>query len=115
MFRTLSARLFAVLMVGLGTIQIVSFFGFMVFRGEEIKEQMMWGDEQFYDKEKWDRLRFSDGFMAELAQLVAQIPEEQRQQFNQAIAGAITPFLQAQQPAQQTAPNPSAPAAVAAA
>ena len=41
MFRTLSARLFAVLMVGLGTIQIVSFFGFMVFRGEEIKEQMM--------------------------------------------------------------------------
>jgi len=81
----------------------------------EIKEQMMWGDEQFYDKEKWDRLRFSDGFMAELAQLVAQIPEEQRQQFNQAIAGAITPFLQAQQPAQQTAPNPSAPAAVAAA
>lgn len=41
MFRTLSARLFAVLMVGLGTIQIVSFFAFMVFRGEEIKEQMM--------------------------------------------------------------------------
>ena len=41
MFRTLSARLFAVLMIGLGTIQIVSFFAFMVFRGGEIKEQMM--------------------------------------------------------------------------
>lgn len=40
MFRTLSARLFAILMVGLGTIQIVSFFAFMVFRGQEIKDQM---------------------------------------------------------------------------
>lgn len=40
MFRSLSARLFAILTVGLGTIQIVSFFGFMVYRGQEIKEQM---------------------------------------------------------------------------
>lgn len=40
MFRSLSARLFAILTVGLGAIQIVSFFGFIVFRGEEIKEQI---------------------------------------------------------------------------
>ena len=40
MFRSLSARLFAILTVGLGAIQIVSFFAFMFFRGEEIKEQM---------------------------------------------------------------------------
>lgn len=40
MFRSFSARLFAILTVGLGTIQIVSFFAFMVFRGAEIKEEM---------------------------------------------------------------------------
>jgi len=41
MFRSLSARLFAILTIGLGAIQIVSFFGFMLYRGQEIKEQMM--------------------------------------------------------------------------
>ena len=41
MFRSLSARLFAILTIGLGAIQIVSFFAFMVYRGQEIKEQMM--------------------------------------------------------------------------
>ena len=41
MFRSLSARLFAILTIGLGTIQIVSFFGYMAYRGLEIKEQMM--------------------------------------------------------------------------
>lgn len=40
MFQSFSARLFAILTVGLGTIQIVSFFAFMVFRGAEIKEEM---------------------------------------------------------------------------
>ena len=40
MFKSLSARLFAILTVGLGAIQIVSFFAFMVFRGGEIKEEM---------------------------------------------------------------------------
>lgn len=40
MFRSLSARLFAILTVGLGAIQIVSFIAFMNFRGQEIKEQM---------------------------------------------------------------------------
>ena len=40
MFRSLSARLFAILTVGLGTIQIISFIAFMNFRGQEIKEQM---------------------------------------------------------------------------
>lgn len=40
MFRSLTARLFAILTVGLGAIQVVSFFGFMFFRGEEAKEQM---------------------------------------------------------------------------
>lgn len=40
MFKSLSARLFAILTVGLGAIQIVSFFAFMVYRGGEIKEEM---------------------------------------------------------------------------
>ena len=40
MFRSLSARLFATLTVGLGAIQIISFIAFMNFRGQEIKEQM---------------------------------------------------------------------------
>ena len=40
MFRSLSARLFAILTVGLGAIQIISFIAFMNFRGQEIKEQM---------------------------------------------------------------------------
>ena len=40
MFRSLSARLFAILTVGLGTIQIVSFIAFMSFRGQEIEQQM---------------------------------------------------------------------------
>ncbi len=40
MFHSLSARLFAILTVGLGAIQIVSFFAFMVFRGGEIKDEM---------------------------------------------------------------------------
>lgn len=40
MFNSLSARLFAILTVGLGAIQIVSFFAFMMFRGGEIKEEM---------------------------------------------------------------------------
>jgi len=39
-FRSLSARLFAILTVGLGAIQIISFIAFMNFRGQEIKEQM---------------------------------------------------------------------------
>lgn len=40
MFRSLSARLFATLTIGLGAIQIVSFFAFMVYRGQEIQEQV---------------------------------------------------------------------------
>ncbi|MBS1230332.1 MAG: two-component sensor histidine kinase [Proteobacteria bacterium] len=40
MFRSLSARLFAILTVGLGAIQVISFIAFMNFRGQEIKEQM---------------------------------------------------------------------------
>ncbi len=40
MFRSLSARLFATLTIGLGAIQIVSFFAFMVYRGQEIKEDI---------------------------------------------------------------------------
>ena len=40
MFRSLSARLFAILTIGLGTIQIVSFFAFMVYRGQEIQEEI---------------------------------------------------------------------------
>jgi len=40
MFRSLSARLFAILTIGLGAIQVISFIAFMNFRGQEIKEQM---------------------------------------------------------------------------
>ena len=40
MFRSLSARLFATLTIGLGTIQIVSFFAFMVYRGQEVNEEI---------------------------------------------------------------------------
>jgi protein-histidine pros-kinase len=40
LFRSLSARLFAVLTIGLGTIQIVSFFAFMVYRGQEVNEEI---------------------------------------------------------------------------
>ena len=40
MFRSLSARLFAILTIGLGVIQIASFLGFMAYRGQEIKEQV---------------------------------------------------------------------------
>ncbi len=39
-FRSLSSRLFVILTVGLGTIQIVSFFAFMLVQGEVIKERM---------------------------------------------------------------------------
>jgi protein-histidine pros-kinase len=40
LFRSLSARLFATLTIGLGTIQIVSFFAFMVYRGQEVNEEI---------------------------------------------------------------------------
>ena len=40
MFRSLAARLFATLTIGLGTIQIVSFFAFMVYRGREINDEI---------------------------------------------------------------------------